>query len=127
MEEKIETRVRPEVVWQAWEMAHAKHGQGNLTAGQMGESKAEGNSKFRYKILEVVPGKEFTILWKTLFVKLIFRHVVLPSPRGSFISYSVQIKGPFAWPVRFILGKKIQTNISAVLKAIVKQLENSKI
>ena len=126
MEEKIEARVKPDVVWQAWETAHAKHGQGNLTTGQIGESKAEGSSKFRYKVLDVVPGKEFTILWKTLFVKLIFRHTVAPTPRGSLISYSVQIKGPFAWPVRFVLGKKIQTNISAVLKAIVKQLENAK-
>lgn len=127
MEESIEARVAPEIVWEAWERAHAKHGQGKLTQGQVGETKAEGKSQFRYKVLEVVPGKQFSILWKTLFVRLLFSHSVEPTQRGSQIRYSVQIKGPFAWPVRWVLGTKIRKNIGAVLKAIVKQLEEQSV
>ncbi len=113
MEETIETAVAPEVVWEAWERAHV------LEQGQ------QGKKSFRYKILDVKKGESFSILWKTLFVRLLFTHVVKPSKKGSQICYKVQIKGPFAWPVRWFLGAKIKANIGAVLKAVVKQLESA--
>lgn len=124
MKELIEARVPPKRVWDAWERAHAIHGQGKIVSGQKGVSKAEGKSAFKYQVLEVQPGQSFSILWKTLFVRLIFTHTVTPTHRGSEISYGVQIKGPFAWPVRWALGNKIKRNIAQVLKAIVKQLED---
>lgn len=120
MEEQIEARVSPEEVWAAWEKAHALHGQTGIEAGQ------KGKSKFRYKVLNVKKGESFSILWKTLFVRLIFSHAVKPTKNGSEIFYGVQIKGPFAWPVRWLLGEKIRKNINLVLKAIVRELENKK-
>ncbi len=118
MEEMIEARVNPEEVWEAWEKAHAFHGQQGIEAGQ------KGKSRFKYKIIDVKKGESFSILWKTLFVRLIFNHSVKPTRRGSEIRYQVQIKGLFAWPVRWLLGNKIKSNIALVLKAIVRQLEN---
>lgn len=120
MEEVIEARVTPEEVWAAWERAHALHGQTNIEAGQ------KGKSKFRYQILDVKRGESFSILWKTLFVRMIFSHSVTPSPRGCKIRYKVQIKGLFAWPVRKLLGNKIKSNIGYVLRAIVRELESHK-
>lgn len=118
MEETIETRVSPPVVWEAWEKAHLLHGQKGIEAGQ------QGKETFRYRVLDVKKGESFSILWKTLFVRLIFTHSVKPTKRGAQIGYRVEIKGPFAWPIRWLLGTKIKKNIGAVLKAIVKQLEN---
>lgn len=118
MEEMIEARVSPDQVWDAWERAHSLHGPQGIESGQ------KGKSKFKYKILDVKKGESFSILWKTLFVRLVFNHSVKPTKRGSEIRYKVQIKGPFAWPVRWLLGNKIKQNISLVLKAIVRQLEN---
>lgn len=118
MEEKIEARVPSQVVWEAWERAHLK-----MEAGQKGISKAEGKSKFRYEILDVKKGERFSILWKTFFVRLIFTHTVKPIRNGSEITYSVQIKGLFAWLVRWFLGDKIKKNIGLVLKTIVRELE----
>jgi hypothetical protein len=113
MKEKIETRVAPEKVWASWERAYEK---------QKGVA-----GKFQYQVLDVIPGEQFTILWKTFFVKLLFSHIVSPTKLGSEICYSVKIKGPFAWPVRWFLGNKIRYNIGLVLKAIVKQLEEESI
>ena len=110
MEEQIETRVAPEVVWKAWERVHSLHGQ-------------RAESKIKYKILDVKNGESFSVLWKTLFVRLIFIHKVKPIPYGSVISYTVQIKGLFAWPVRFLIEGKIRKNIHLVLKAMVRELE----
>ena len=125
MDQFIEARVSPAKVWETWEKAHAVHGEKLIEAGFRGRAKSGGKKGFKYEILDVVPGKSFSILWKTLFVRLIFNHVVTPTKRGSEIRYSFQIKGLFAWPVRKVLGKKIQANLGLVLRAIVKQLEES--
>lgn len=109
MEERIQTKVAPIAVWAAWERAQAQNRAG---------------SRFRYQVTDVVPGEQFTVIWKTLFARLIFRHIVKPIPLGSEILYTVHIKGPFAWFIRRVLGNKIRRNISLVLKEIVKQLEN---
>ena len=127
MEQKIDARVSPGKVWESWERAHEKHGQGRIEEGQKGVSKGRNAKGFRYKVLDVVPGQQFSILWKTLFVRLLFSHSVSPTRWGCEIRYSVRITGPFAWPVRWFLGNKIQQNISLVLKEIVKQLEEESV
>lgn len=118
MEEQIEARVSPRAVWQAWERAHAQHSPAGIQEGQ------KGKAKFRYQILEVVPGQKFSILWKSFGARLIFTHSVEPTPQGSRITYQVQIRGIFAWPVRALIGEKVRQNIRHVLNAMVKELEN---
>ncbi|MBI3508422.1 MAG: hypothetical protein HY069_02140 [Chlamydiia bacterium] len=109
MEEIIETKVSPQVVWQAWE---------RFQQGEKGRAGA-----FKYRILQVEPGKSFSILWKTLFVRLIFTHRVELTPTGSKVGYEIQIKGLFAYPVRWLIGNKIRRNTAALLRSFVKQLE----
>ena len=117
MEEQIEVRVPPEEVWAVWERAHALHGQKGIREGQ------KGKDQFRYEVLDVKKGESFSILWKTFFVRLIFTHRVEGTKYGSQISYKVQIKGLFAWPVSWLLGEKIRKNIGLVLKGVAKDLE----
>ena len=121
--EEVDVRVSPEKVWEVWERAHMKGGQSQIKKGDKGYSQAEGKSRFQYEILDVVPQQKFSILWKTLFVRLIFIHEVKPIPRGSKISYRVEIRGLFARPLRWMLGSKIQKNIAHVLKTVARQLE----
>ena len=82
MEETIETTVLPDIVWDAWERAHHLSGSRGIKSGDQGKSK-----KFPYKIIEVEKGKHFSILWKTLFVRLIFTHKVIPISTGSKITF----------------------------------------
>ena len=123
MEEKIQTRVPAEKIWDAWEKAHANHGGQKIVEGEKGVTKSSNAKKLRYQVLDVVKGERFSIVWKTLFVRLLFCHRVVSTPWGSEISYTVRIKGLFAWPIRFLLGNKIRSNISLVLKTVVQQLE----
>lgn len=120
MEEKIETKVSPDLVWRAWEKVHELHGQTGIEKGQ------KGKNRFRYEVLEVIKGERFSILWKTLFVHLIFTHSVAPSFKGSIITYQVTIKGLFALPARWLLGAKIRQNLRTVLESIVRQLESDR-
>ncbi len=121
MEEQIEARVSPQDVWAAWERAHFLHNPTGLREGQ------KGKSGFRYEVLDVKTGESFSILWKTLFVRLVFTHHVRPTKYGSQISYRVQIKGLFAWPARWLLGEKIRKNLNQVLKAVVRELESQSV
>lgn len=122
IEASIQTKVAPHVVWQFWSRAHEM--EKGFVPGQKGKFKTSRNSGFAYRILDVQDGKSFTILWKSLFVRLIFTHSVLPVSRGSEITYRVQIRGLFAWPTRYFLSEKIRRNLQTVLKSIVSQLES---
>jgi len=110
MEEIIETNVSADVVWRAWE---------RFQTNQKGKAGA-----FKYRVLDVQPGRSFSILWKTLFVRFIFTHRVEAIPRGSRISCGIEIRGLFAFPMRLLIGNKIRKNVAATLKSFVKQLEN---
>ena len=118
-----ETRASPERVWQAWVKAHAMHGQDGLRSGAKGEMKGNGKKGFPYQIVDVVEGKRFSMLWKTMFVRLIFSHEVFPTPIGAKVRYDFRIEGLFAWPMRWLLKEKIRANLANVLKAFIKQLE----
>src|SRR5258706_1481137 len=85
--EIIEARVPQEMVWQAWEKAHAFNGQERIEAGQKGWTAAPTRAGFPYKIMEVTPGQSFTILLKRLFIRLNFTHSLCPHPLRSEIRY----------------------------------------
>ena len=118
MEATIEASVSPEVVWRAWEKAHSINSDSQIEPGQRAKS-----TGFKYKILDVVQGERFSILWKSLFVRMIFTHSVKAVKKGAEIRYTAEIRGLFAWPVRFMLKNKIRKNLSFVLKEFVKLLE----
>jgi hypothetical protein len=120
MEATIESRLSPETIWKAWESAHATHANSPIEPGQ--RSKSTG---FKYQILDVVKGERFSILWKSLFVRMIFTHSVRAVGRGSEIRYTAEMKGLFAGLVKFVLKNKIQRNLSFVLKEFTKQLEKA--
>lgn len=108
-QETIETRVPSHIVWRAWE---------RFQTGEKGKS-----GSFKYTVLAIDPGKSFSILWKTLFARLIFTHIVEPTGEGCRISYRIEVRGPFAYPIRLLIGKKLRKNVTALLKSFVSQLE----
>ena len=123
IESVVETRVKPGKVWQAWRKVHAMDA--GFSIGQKGSLKAAGGSRFSYRILDVREGESFTILWKSMFVRMVFTHSVRSKSIGSEIRYQVQIRGLFAWPVRYFLSEKIRSNLQVILKALVRELESS--
>lgn len=123
MNARIETSLPPFRIWDAWVKAHAAAGLGQMEQGKKGVSKGAGISGFKYQIQNVVEGESFSILWKALFVRLIFSYAVKPFMRGSEVSCSVEIRGLFALPVRWALGRKIQKKLAEALHSMVRQLE----
>jgi hypothetical protein len=113
MEEMIETFVSHTVIWKSWERAH------DLQEGK------EGKNRFHYKIFDVKKGESFSILWKSLFVRMVFTQSVYPAPQGSRIVYKVQVKGLFGWAVKLLSGKKIKKSVSEALQTLVSKLEKS--
>lgn len=117
------TKVPPYKVWQAWERAHAVQNKGSLVSGFKGVMQAPGNKKIPYQILDVIPGKSFSILWNAFLVKFVFMHKVESKGYGSEISYDFKIQGPLGWMVRWLIAPKIRTNLTSTLKSFVKNLE----
>lgn len=115
----IVTKAPPKAVWNAWKRAH-----------NMDDAFAPGKKGKRgalsYRILEVSEGSHFTILWKSLFVKMLFNHAVTATFGGSEIRYSVQIQGLFAWPMRYLLRSRIERNLAVVLKSLSRELESTR-
>lgn len=116
------TRASSEKVWASWASAHAINAQTSLVSGAVG-SMSSGNKKIPYTILDVIPGKSFSVSWKALFVRLVFSHEVLKTSTGAEIRYDFRLIGPFAWMVRWWISPKIRANLSLVLKAFIKNIE----
>ncbi len=110
MEEKIESRVAVEKVWEGWANIHS--------SGEKGQA-----GKFRYSIIDLVPNKRFTMVWKTLFVRLLFTYTLCKTQRGSEVGFDVAIKGPFAWGVRWFLEPKIRANLRNAMRMFIRKLE----
>lgn len=108
MEEKIESRASAEKVWAGW--AHMHSGQGS-------------SGKFRYRIIDLVPEERFTMVWKSLFIRLLLTYSVYPIGRGSEVGFEVKVKGPFAWATRWILLPKVQKQLREALRMFVRKLE----
>ncbi len=119
---KANTRASPQKVWSAWVQSHVLHCGGTFASGSSGYMQ-QGKRKIPYQIIDVVPGKSFSVLWKALFVRFVFLHKVTSSWAGAEIEYDFQIKGPLAWMVRWALSSKINANLSLVLKEFIRQLE----
>lgn len=120
--EEVEASVPPEIVWDSWKKAHGIHSDQPFEVGVKGKTKKEAGRGFRYKIVDIKEKESFSIVWNSYFAKLVFIHRVKSVPRGSKIQMDFQITGPLAWPLRFLLQKKIKKNISHVLKEMARQL-----
>lgn len=125
MKAQLDTELPPSRIWHAWQAAHAIEGQ-KMHAGQKGVTQKEGISGFKYQVEKLKEGESFSIRWKTLFVRLVFTYAVKPTPRGSQVSCQVEVRGPFSWLIRKVLGRKIEKNLSQALKTMVRQLETGR-
>jgi hypothetical protein len=113
IESVVQARVSSDRVWQAWKKKHDL------------DAKKGRKGRFAYKILAVSEGESFSILWKSMFAKLIFtQEVKAIQPKKSEIRYRVEICGLFRWPLRYFLRKKIEKNLTLVLQSLVKELES---
>lgn len=117
----VKTKATPQAVWEMWRKIHNMDE--TFAVGKKGSLKGRGRAHMKYRILEVSEGKHFSILWKSLFVRLVFTHAVFASLKGAEIRYTVQVKGPLAWPMRFLLGSKIGRNLDLVLQSLSKELD----
>ena len=127
VEETAYSSAPPENVWKTWAKANPwnswEKDKSSFQAGQKGHVVSKKGKGVPYKIMDVQEGKSFTILWKALFIKLVFHYLVEPEENGSKITYRVSFKGIFSLPFRSLLCKKIKKDIASALKAFVQQVE----
>lgn len=118
MQDSVEVKASPAEVWAAWERAYQRQGGGKMSSGQT--LKTEGTKSLSFRIEDVKEGERFSLLWKSLWLRLCFSHEVVPTKEGSKITYSFAVRGFLSLPVRWLLRKKLSRNLSLVLRSFAK-------
>lgn len=127
VEETSYSSASTQSVWKTWAKANPwnswEKDKSSFEVGREGHVVSKKGKGVPYKIIDIQEGKCFTILWKALFIKLIFHYSVEPEENGSKITYRVSFKGIFFLPFRHLLCKRIKKDIASALKAFVLQVE----
>lgn len=128
LEESVETKAPAKKVWQAWsDMYHwkAAGGKRSFYKGKTGYSLGRGGKKVPFEVTDVKKGEEFTTVWKSFLVKMVFRYELKKLPKGALIKCSVRFGGLFGWIAQFFLRKKIRKNLKDSLNQFADQLNMS--
>lgn len=92
------THKSADIIWEAWMKAspwnHWDQSQ-QVEKGKKGHVVSKNKKAIPYKILQVEKNKCLTILWKALFVRLLFKYQIENQEKGCIISYTVSFKGFF--------------------------------
>ena len=122
------TNISRSVIWKKWKAAqpwnHSNEDSSELSEGKTGHVNSKNKKAVSYKILEVKENESFTIAWKALFIKLIFTYSVEEKQNKSLITYSVKLKGFFAFPVYYLIRNKVKKNLIDGLNSFINQIEN---
>lgn len=114
---EIKTDLSPKIIWSSWKRAFEFNGS-SLKVGE------KGKAAVRFQILDVIEGKSYTIVWKSLFTKISYTYQVSETQNGSHIQIFANPKGFFFWIVHLTLKKKIQKDLETFLSQFVQALKN---
>ncbi len=115
-------KISPDVVWRAWQQSQSLRGGTTITNGAKGFLQGNGNKKIAYKIIDVIPGKTFSLVCGSRWIRIVFIHKVVPLGSGSQIEYNFRIEGFWGWAVRWVLNHSIRANLSAALQDFVSKI-----
>ena len=126
IEESIVTKAPAKTVWKAWvDMYQMKSGNINAFKEGFKGHVIEKGRKVPFQLVDIKKGEEFTTIWKSFFVKMIFRYEVRQQSKGSLITTSVRFGGMFGWVARFFLRSKMRKNLANSLEQFASQLDMS--
>ena len=129
--EKVKTKVPPKKVWKMWADTYNwsgnkdrfSSGQKGFKEGKKGFVRDQKGRKAGYKITKLEQGKSFTMVWGSIFLRMYFKYLISPQPKGCIITCKVKFGGIFVFPVSFFLRKKVKKNLSDSLHQFVDRLE----
>jgi hypothetical protein len=122
IEESMVTKAPAKRVWKAWvDMYVARSGGKAIFKDGYKGYVIEQGRKVPFQLVDIVKGEGFTTIWKSFFVKMIFRYEVKQQAKGSLITASVKFGGSFGWVARFFLKSKMRKNLSKSLEQFVSQ------
>lgn len=124
IQESIVTKAPAKKVWKAWvDMYQTKSvGKASFKEGFKGHV-VERGKKVPYKLVNIVKGEGFTTVWRSPFVKMIFRYEVKQQAKGSLITASVKFGGLFGWVAKIFLKSKMRKNLAKSLEQFASQLD----
>lgn len=124
IQETITSKASPRAVWHLWKQAsYWDENRGHFQEGQSGIAKSPKGKKASFKILAIQEGSSFTLEWRAPCLKIAVTHRVELQGAGSKIIYDFHLKGLVAWPLEFLLKKRIRAHLKRALSEFVEILE----
>ncbi|MDX8431670.1 MAG: hypothetical protein SNF33_07725 [Candidatus Algichlamydia australiensis] len=122
--EEVESQVSPQKVWSTWRASNYWDlDKSSFTQGQKGRVVSGKKRGPAFVVSAIEEGESFTLSWKAPMVKFDMRHEVFPTATGSKLVYTMTLRGLMAYPMRFLLGRKIKRTLRETLQAFVKHVE----
>lgn len=128
IEEEIDTKVSSKVIWNAWKDIYHRqmsdHEKTEFYTGKKGFFHPQKGKPVPFMICDIREDESFTTVWKTGFIRLVFRYQVEPTDLGSKIKCKVLFKGFFSYPVSLLIRGSVKKFLARYLKEFSDKLEN---
>ncbi len=129
----LETTTSPESIWRCWMDVAGWPGwdeglewatiQGPVTVGSSGAIKWCGGERVPFRVVELVEGRSFTCLVRTLGSNLIFVHSLEPSSLGTKLTHRVESRGIMAWYLGLTLGRRLRESVPIAARKLAHMAE----
>ena len=130
----VETKASAKTIWDIWkDVSHWNtwdHGiehssiDGPFAKGTPGTLKPKGGPLVRTKLTEVVPMKRFVDESKILFSRIIISHYLIEFPGKTQVTHQIEMKGPFAFLLAFLIGRNMKKNLPQEMQSMIKKAES---
>ena len=111
--------------WPAWDPeVERSHVSGPFVAGATGTLKPKGGPESKIELIEVTPGKSFTVRCKLPFCEMTFGHELEQAGGLTTATHSVSFTGPLAVVFGFLIGRGIERTLPATMNGLKRAAEN---
>jgi hypothetical protein len=110
--------------WPAWDSeVERAEVSGPFAAGTLGMLKPRGGPQSRIELVEVTPGKSFTVRSKLPLCEMVFGHELIQAGSLTTATHSVSFAGPLSAIFGFLIGRGIRKTLPVTLEGLKKAAE----
>lgn len=124
----LETAAPPERIWQLWTdvagwprwdtALSAAELDGPFTRGARGRLRSKGSPESAFMIVELEPGRSYTMAVPLLLAELRVRRALAATPAGARYTHEVSFVGPMGWLFGQLLGRRFRALLPGVMERL---------
>lgn len=133
VEHKIKTKVKPETIWNIWEDVENwntwDHGleyssiSGPFREGTPGVLRPKGGPEIKTVLGKIIKNELFIDEARLPLTKITMTHSLKKQGNETIVANKVEMKGFFALPYAFLIGRSIKKNLPHEMAEMIKKAE----